>query len=127
MSFARFWLAKGDLRCMLLGETFRERAMKLKGTILFSTALGAAAILMTAHFAQSQPPAAPGASGGRGGGRALGGARAFDYSDNEGWMKIFDGSTMNGWAGNTKFWSVKDDSLYIHPSCEQPTGTTYIY
>ena len=101
--------------------------MKRKGTILFSTALGAAAILMTAHFAQSQPPAAPGASGGRGGGRALGGARPFDYTDNQGWMKIFDGSTMNGWAGNTKYWSVKDDSLYIHPSCEAPTGTTYIY
>ena len=65
--------------------------------------------------------------GGRGGGRALGGARAFDYGDNEGWMKIFDGTTMNGWAGNTKYWSVKDDSLYIHPSCEVPTGTTYIY
>jgi hypothetical protein len=102
--------------------------MKRKGTILLSTAVGAAAILMTAHFAQSQPPAGGlGASGGRGGGRALGGARAFDYSDNEGWMKIFDGSTMNGWAGNTKYWSVKDDSLYIHPSCEAPTGTTYIY
>jgi hypothetical protein len=101
--------------------------MKRKRTILFSTALSAAAILMTAHFAQSQPPAAPGASGGRGGGRALGGARAFDYSDDQGWMKIFDGQTMNGWAGNTKYWSVKDDSLYIHPSCEQPTGTTYIY
>jgi len=105
--------------------------MKVKGTIFFS-AVGVAAILMTAHFAQSQPPAAaPGAAGasgaGRGGGRSLGAARPFDYNDNEGWMKIFDGQTMNGWAGNTKYWSVKDDSLYIHPSCEQPTGTTYIY
>jgi hypothetical protein len=105
--------------------------MKVKGTILFSMTLGAAAVLMTAHFALSQPPAggpgAPGASGrgGRGGGR--GAAQPFNYEDNEGWQKIFDGATMNGWAGNTKYWSVKDDSLYIHPSCEAPTGTTYIY
>jgi hypothetical protein len=100
--------------------------MKWKGTI-FSTA-AAAAVLLTAHFAQSQPPAPRGAApGASGGGRRFGATVPIDYKDNQGWISLFDGHTMNGWAGNTKYWSVRDDSLYIHPSCEAPTGTTYIY
>jgi hypothetical protein len=93
---------------------------------------GLAALLLLASTAPSQqtpPPATP-ATGtapqgaGRGGfGR---GGQPFDYSDNEGWLSLFDGQTLNGWAGDTRFWSVKDGAIYVEPTCEKPTGTIYL-
>src|SRR5262249_1889499 len=74
------------------------------------------------------PPGAAGASGaGRGGGFGRGTAAPFDYANNDGFLSLFDGQTLNNWEGNAQMWSVKDGALYIHPSCEHPTGTTYIY
>jgi hypothetical protein len=70
------------------------------------------------------PPAgAPGQPGGFGGRR---GATPFDYSDNEGWVSLFDGQTLNGWDGDSRFWSVKDSAIYVEPTCEKPTGTIYL-
>src|SRR5206468_3120820 len=54
------------------------------------------------------------------------GAQPFDMSDNDGWVSLFDGQTLNGWDGDTRYWSVKDGSIYVEPSCERPTGTIYI-
>jgi hypothetical protein len=68
-------------------------------------------------------PAAPGA--GRGGGFGRGG-QPFDYADNEGWVSLFDGQTLNGWDGDTRFWGVKDGAIYVEPTCEKPTGTIYL-
>ena len=102
--------------------------MKLTKTILTTAGVGAAALLMLAPGAWSQPPGgAPGGSGGRGGGGFGRGAATFDYNDNTGFTKIFDGKTLNGWEGAPGMWSVKDDSIYIDTACEHPTGTTYIY
>jgi hypothetical protein len=74
------------------------------------------------------PPAAgtPGPQGAaRGGGFGRGG-QPFDYADNDGWLSLFDGETLNGWDGDTRFWSVKDGSIYVEPTCEKPTGTIYL-
>ena len=89
-----------------------------------------AALLLVAGTALSQqaPPAAtPGApAAGRGGGGFARGGQPFDYADNEGWVSLFDGQTLNGWDGDTRFWSVKDGSIYVEPTCEKPTGTIYL-
>lgn len=113
--------------------------MKLTRPFLIAGGLGALAFLMAVPRASSQQPppaqtgapapapaaAAPGAPGaGRGGmGR---GAQPFDYSDNEGWVSLFDGQTLNGWDGDPRFWSVKDGAIYVQATCEKPTGTVYL-
>jgi hypothetical protein len=89
----------------------------------------AGALLLLAGFASpQQPPAQPAptaqAAPGRGGfGR---GGQPFDYADNEGWVSLFDGQTLNGWDGDSRFWSVKDGAIYVEPTCEKPTGTIYL-
>src|SRR5438552_889148 len=98
---------------------------------------GLAALFLLAPFAPSQqtaPPAAqqpgtpapagtPGPQGaGRGGGFGRGG-QPFDYADNDWWLSLFDGQTLNGWDGDPRYWSVKDGSIYVEPTCEKPTGT----
>ena len=71
-----------------------------------------------------QPPAQAGRGGGGGGfGR---GATPFDYADNDGWLSLFDGQSLNGWDGDTRFWSVKDGAIFVEPTCEKPTGTIYL-
>ena len=96
---------------------------------------GLAAMFLAAGLAVSQqgspPPApAPGApEAGRGGGGGGGfgrGGQPFDYADNEGWVSLFDGQTLNGWDGDPRFWSVKDGAIYVEPTCEKPTGTIYL-
>src|SRR5947209_17215731 len=95
--------------------------------------LGAAFLLL--RMASSQPSAsqAPGTpagtpavqAGGRGGGFGRGG-QPFDYAENEGWVSLFDGQSLNGWDGDPRFWSVKDGAIYVEPTCEKPTGTIYL-
>lgn len=85
-----------------------------------------ASMLLLAQPAFSQPAGTPppNPAAGRGGfGR---GAQPFEYADNEGWISLFDGETLNGWQGDTKYWSVKDGAIYVEPSCEKPTGTIYL-
>jgi 3-keto-disaccharide hydrolase len=96
---------------------------------------GLAALFLLAPFTPSQQPVPqtgqpsatpPGPQAtGRGGGFGRGG-QPFDYSDNEGWMSLFDGQTLNGWDGDTRYWGVKDGSIYVEPTCEKPTGTIYL-
>ncbi len=94
-------------------------------------ASGAALLLALAVFprhaaGQQQPPGGRGAAGGGAGGGFARGGQPFDYNDNEGWLSLFDGKTLNGWDGDSRFWSVKDGAIYVEPTCEKPTGTIYI-
>lgn len=70
------------------------------------------------------PPGAPAPGRGRGGG----GFRQpdpIDFQEKGGWVQMFDGTTLNGWAGD-KFWKVEDGAITIESTCEQPTGTVYL-
>lgn len=71
-----------------------------------------------------QQPAAPGqAPGGRGGGqqgpipsmiqtgRAGGVYPATEVDDNTGFVPIFDGKTLGGWDGDTRFWRVENGEI----------------
>jgi hypothetical protein len=112
--------------------------MKLTNTLRIAGGLGSLALLVS-WAASQQPPqqggqsaAAPGgapatasAPAPPGGGRGRG-AQPLDYADNEGWLSLFDGETLNGWDGDPRFWSVKDGAIYVEPSCEKPTGTIYL-
>jgi hypothetical protein len=95
---------------------------------------GLGAVLLLAPYALSQQAApqtstaptvagAPAAPGRGGFGR---GAQPFDYEDSDGWISLFDGQTLNGWDGDTRFWSVKDGAIYVEPTCEKPAGTIYL-
>ena len=99
----------------------------------------ASALFLLAGSALSQPQSAapPQTAGGapgapaagqppQGGGGFARGGQPFDYSNNEGWISLFDGHSLNGWDGDPRFWSVKDDAIYVEPSCEKPTGTIYL-
>src|SRR6185295_11402017 len=105
-----------------IGDFMRQRK-----TLILTGSLGA--LFVMAHVAPSQqtppPGQPPAAAGGRGGGFGRGG-QPFDYADNEGWVSLFDGQTLNGWDGDPRFWSVKDGAIYVEPTCEKPTGTIYI-
>jgi len=83
------------------------------------------ACLITPAGAQAPAPQAA-QPGGRGGGGFARGGTPFDYNDNEGWVSLFDGQTLNGWDGDTRYWSVKDGAIYVEPTCEKPTGTIYL-
>lgn len=54
------------------------------------------------------------------------GAQPFDFANSDGWLSLFDGQTLNGWDGDTRFWGVKDGAIYVEPTCEKPTGTIYL-
>jgi hypothetical protein len=99
--------------------------------LLVSCGWAAAASLDAQQAPTAPPPApppaeqAPGGPTGRGrGGR--GGGTPLDYADNEGWVSLFNGQNLNGWDGDPRYWSVKDEAIVAEPSCEKPTGTIYL-
>src|SRR6476646_9465194 len=91
-------------------------------------AVGAMLLVGLASSQQTPPPAAaPGAAPAPGGGGGFGrGGTPFDFADNEGWISLFDGQSLNGWDGDPRFWSVKDGAIYVQATCEKPTGTIYL-
>src|SRR5580658_3004807 len=96
----------------------------MKQTKFWIITSGLASLFLLAPLTRSQqtaPPAGPPAMGGFGRG-----GQPFDYADNEGWLSLFDGQSLNGWDGDPRFWSVKDGSIYVEPTCEKPTGTIYL-
>src|SRR5437762_988545 len=52
--------------------------------------------------------ASGGAAGGRGGGMGFTQPEPMDFNDHEGYISLFDGTTLKGWDGNPKFWRVED-------------------
>jgi 3-keto-disaccharide hydrolase len=113
---------------------FRKGSVgKLVSTAGIAVAIAALACLAYSPLASSQQPAqgapagAPGAQAGRGGGGGFTHAAAADYNDNNGFLSLFDGTTLNNWTSDGTHWSVKDGAIYANSTCEAPTGTIYIY
>lgn len=50
----------------------------------------------------------------------------IDFNDHAGWTSMFDGATLNGWDGDTKYWRVEDGAITVESTCEKPTGTIYL-
>jgi hypothetical protein len=101
---------------------------RVTNTAAISAALAVLAIMACVVPASSQPPAGgpAGATGRGGGGSNRAHATKQDFNDHDGFTSLFDGTTLKGWDGDPKLWSVKDGSIYINPTCEHPTGTVYI-
>jgi hypothetical protein len=88
-----------------------------------------------AAVAGGQQPAQVGAPGAAtpavrpGGGRGGGGFRPPDPPESanyEGWESLFDGSTLNGWAGNPDVWKVQDGAIVVESTPERRISTTYL-
>jgi hypothetical protein len=82
---------------------------------------------------QAQPRAgtpAPQPGQGAPGGQAMPGRRGaapVDYDDHTGFVSLFNGTDLTGWLSDGTHWSVKDGAIYANSTCENPTGTIYIY
>ncbi|HUG68866.1 MAG TPA: family 16 glycoside hydrolase, partial [Pirellulaceae bacterium] len=51
----------------------------------------------------------------------------FAQADDDGFVSIFDGKTLDGWDGDPKFWSVSDGAITGQTTAENPTqGNTFI-
>src|ERR1044072_6219264 len=107
---------------------YNKYRMKTTNNRIVARFLGAAACLAgLALSQQTAPPAAsPAGSAGAPTPTAGRGGLPFDYADNEGWVSLFDGQSLNGWDGDPRFWSVKDGAIYVQATCEKPTGTIYL-
>src|SRR6266436_6781121 len=95
------------------------------GTLVI--AVVAIAAVCSASASMRQPPAGGAApAGGRQGG--FGGFKQpdpIDFNEHDGWTSLFDGKTLNGWAGDSN-WKVEDGAIVVEATCEKPTGTIYL-
>ncbi|HWB85185.1 MAG TPA: DUF1080 domain-containing protein [Bryobacteraceae bacterium] len=97
----------------------------MKHSIWLLVSCAGAVLLLAQQSPRNQAPAAV-APPGRGFTGFARGGQPFDYADNEGWVSLFDGQSLNGWDGDPRFWGVKDGAIYVEPTCEKPTGTIYL-
>ena len=52
---------------------------------------------------------------------------SFLQADEDGFISLFDGKSLEGWDGNPKFWSVQDGAITGQTTKENPTkGNTFI-
>ncbi|MGL4464175.1 MAG: 3-keto-disaccharide hydrolase, partial [Planctomycetia bacterium] len=48
-------------------------------------------------------------------------------ADDDGWVSLFDGKTLDGWDGDPAFWSVTDGVVTGRTTAENPTkGNTFL-
>ena len=132
-----FRISEGERMFSLLTNVRMKTGSVLVGVVVLAMALAyifpavhAAAPQQPAPAAGQQAPAAGAAAGapaGRGGGGGFSQPAPIDFDDHDGFVSLFDGSTLNNWTSDGTNWSVKDGSIYSVSTCEKPTGTIYIY
>ena len=87
------------------------------------------AVLADVQAAQQTPPAQtppPQAPAGRGRGMAFTEPAPLDFNDHEGYVSLFDGTTLKGWDGNPKFWRVENGAIVGESTPANPSGNNYI-
>jgi hypothetical protein len=94
------------------------------GTALTISIVAAAAQQPTQPPAQT--PAAPVSGGGRAGGMNFTQPSPMDFNDHEGYVSLFDGTSLKGWDGNPKFWRVEAGAIVGESTLQNPSGNSYI-
>lgn len=52
---------------------------------------------------------------------------ATAFAGDSGYVRLFDGKTLEGWQGNPKFWSVRDGAITGETTADNPTrGNTFL-
>ena len=51
---------------------------------------------------------------------------ALDFGDHEGYVSLFDGKSLKGWDGNSKFWRVENGAIVGESTPQNPSGNSYI-
>ena len=88
----------------------------------------AAVALMTVAAAgavvRAQQPAVPTApAGGR---MTFTEPAPLDFNDHTGYLSLFDGVSLKGWDGNSKFWRVEDGAIVGESTPTNPSGNNYV-
>ena len=76
--------------------------------------------------AQAPPSQAPAPASGRGRGMAFTEPSPMDFNDHDGYVPLFDGVSLKGWDGNSKFWRVEDGAIVGESTPTNPSGNSYI-
>jgi hypothetical protein len=84
-----------------------------------------AGVVLTARPASTQAPAGPGQPAARPP-SPFTPPEPIDIQDHEGWTRIFDGATLEGWSGNPDVWSVDDGAITAISTAERRVGSTHI-
>ena len=50
----------------------------------------------------------------------------MDFNDHDGYVPLFDGVSLKGWDGNSKFWRVEDGAIVGESTPTNPSGNSYI-
>ena len=50
----------------------------------------------------------------------------LDFSNHDGYVSLFDGTSLKGWDGNPKFWRVEDGAIAGESTKQNPSGNTYL-
>lgn len=50
----------------------------------------------------------------------------LSFNDRDGYTSLFDGSTLTGWDGNSKFWRTEDGAIVGESTLEKPSGNSYL-
>ena len=100
-------------------------------TFALGLALGTAVHLLAVQTSASpsvgvQGPTAPTASRSGGGGLNFTEPSPYDFNDHQGYVPIFDGMSLDGWDGNSKFWRVEDGAIVGESTPANPSGNSYL-
>lgn len=80
----------------------------------------------TAASASAQAPAPTGPAGGPPR-PAPTPAAPYNFNDHPGWTQMFDGKTLQNWAGPMESWRIEDGAISSSQTAAAPQGSVYLY